>query len=161
MAEDTQKPGRATRILLFCSLALNLAILGLVIGTLTSGRMQDGPPRSIDLSLGPIARALEPEDQREVRRSLRQSIRLRDIDMRGRFSAVQEALTAEPFDPEAFGALVRSQQLDLQRLQQKAQDALIAHIAQMTPEQRAAFAERLLQEMEKSRQRAPRPNSGG
>ena len=85
MADKTpqaSRPGRLWKIVLVVSLALNLAVAGLVIGAAIKGRFGDGPPRSFDLGAGPISRALEPEERRQIMRDLRQDRALRDFNPR-------------------------------------------------------------------------------
>lgn len=163
MAEDqmpTQKPGRVWRVVLVLSLALNLAVAGIVIGSVASGRAGDGPPRSFDLGLGPVSRALAPNERRDIGRSLRQDGVLRDFDLRGRINGMTEVLTAEPFDPGALRLLMSEQSERIARVQARAQDAFIEQIVAMTPERRREFADQLKQELSKDRPRRG-PKSGG
>ena len=106
--DDQQKirarPRRIWQIVLVCSLALNLAVAGVVVGSFASGRLGEGPPRSFDLGLGPISRALAPQERREVGRSLRRDSVMRDFDLRGRVSGMVRALKADPFEPERLRA---------------------------------------------------------
>ena len=155
------KSGRLGRIILVCSLALNLAVLGVIGGALFTGRAGDGPPRSFDLGISPVARALAPQERREVGRSLRRDRVMRDLDLRGRSDAMVDALRADPYDPAVFRALLQERSAQLARVQDKAQDAFLDVINAMTPERRAAFADQLLQEMSKDRPRRAAPQSGG
>ena len=163
MVEDKRpsaRPSRLWRTVLVLSLALNLAVVGLVVGSLASGRMGNGPPRSFDLGLGPVSRALAPQERREIGRSLRQDRPLRDFDLRGRVDSMVTALKAEPFDASALRALMDEQAAGMANIQAKAQAATIDQIIAMTPERRRAFADQLTEEV--SRARPPRTrNSGG
>lgn len=161
MVDEVKKPRRLWQIVLVCSLALNLAVAGVVIGAVSSGRVGDGPPRSFDLGVGPMARALLPQEQREIRRTLRDNQTLRSVDLRGSLRSIQDALVADPFAPEALRAALSDQRNKLLAVQGEAQDALIEAVAEMSPERRAAFAEAVVEEMAKSRQRGPRKGSGG
>lgn len=163
MADDntlTQRPSRLWRIVLALSLALNLAVVGLVVGSLASGRMGDGPPRSFDLGLGPVSRALSQEERRDIGRSLRQDRVLRDFDFRDRINGMTDILTTEPFDPDALAVLMDAQAARITSVQAKAQDAFLEQIVAMTPERRRAFADQLMQEMSKDRPRRE-SRSGG
>ena len=158
--QSTARPSRLWRAVLVVSLALNLAVVGVVAGSLLSGKMRDGPPRSFDLGLGPVSRALEPQERRNIGRSLRQDGSLRGFDLRGRVDAMVAALKAEPFDAEALRALMDEQAASMASIQAKAQAATITQIISMTPERRRAFADQLAEEL--SRIRPPRArNSGG
>ena len=153
-------PSRMWRIVLVCSLALNLAVVGVVAGSLVSGRLGDGPPRSFDLGLGPISRALAPPERRDVGRSLRQDRMMRNFDVRGRLGGMVDALKAEPFDPETLRVYWSEQNAQMAAVQIKVQDALLETISQMTPERRAEFADQMVQELSKVRSRPPNPSGG-
>jgi uncharacterized membrane protein len=148
-----QKKGRLWTVILVCSLALNLAVAGIVGGTLLSGRIGEGPPRSFDLGVGPVANALERDERRAIGRELRRNRVLRDLDPRGRAAEMLVVLQAEPFDREALRAIFAEQSNDLIRVQARAQDALLETIAAMTPERRAAFAAAVAEEMARGARR--------
>lgn len=148
-----QKKGRLWTVILVCSLALNLAVAGIVGGTLLSGRIGDGPPRSFDLGVGPVANALERDERRAIGRELRRNRVLRNLDPRGRAAEMLVVLQAEPFDREALRAIFAEQSNDLIRVQARAQDALLETIAAMTPERRAAFAAAVAEEMARGARR--------
>ena len=59
---------RGLKIALAVSVALNLAVAGVVVGAW----MKDGPSRGMprDLSFGPFSEALGPEDRRALRKAL-------------------------------------------------------------------------------------------
>ena len=156
----TARPSRLWKAVLVCSLALNLAVAGVVVGSMASGRFGDGPPRSFDLGIGPITRALYPQERREVGRSLRQNRVLRDVDLRGRVTSIVDTLKAEQFAPDALRVLLEAQNTQMADVQSKAQDALLDTIADMTPARRQEFADQLLEELSKTRTRGPRPSSG-
>jgi uncharacterized membrane protein len=158
--KTAKRPGRLWRIILVCSLALNLAVAGVVVGAMASGRLGDGPPRSFDLGIGPIARALSQQERREVGRSLRQDRVLRDVDLRGRASGMVDALKADPFAPEALRVLLDAQNAQMANVQGRAQDALLDTITAMTPARRQEFADQLQQELSKARRRPPRSSGG-
>ena len=163
MAEDkllTARPSRLWRIVLVLSLALNLAVVGIVVGALASGRAGDGPPRSFDLGIGPIARALEPQERRAVGRSLRQDQSLRSLDFRGRVNDMVATLRAEPFAADALRALMAEQAASVSDIQTKAQEATLAQIIAMTPERRRAFADQVAEELSRIKPQR-RHNSGG
>lgn len=148
------KPGRLWRIVLVCSLALNLAVAGLVIGSLAAGRLGDGPPRSFDLGIGPVARALTQQERRHIGHSLRQDRVLRGFDLHGRVSNMVVALKAEPFDPDLLRSLLADQNARTAEVQSKAQAAFLDVILGMAPDRRRAFADQLADELSKAR---PRP----
>ena len=99
MAEPTPtppKPARLIRIVLVVPLSLNLAVAGILIGAASSGRWKGGPPPNFEVALGPITRALAPEERRDIRRSLIQDRALRDLNLRSGMAEVLAALQADP-----------------------------------------------------------------
>ena len=148
------------RIVLVCSLALNLAIAGVIGGSLISGRFGDGPPRSFDLGLGPVSRALTQDERRDIGRIMRRDRSLRDIDLRGRASDMVQALKAEPFDADVLRSLMAEQSARVADMQSRAQDAFIAAIADMSTERRTEFADQLARELSKVRPPRARPSGG-
>ena len=146
------RPGfsRGLRWLLIVSLALNLLVAGLVVGALARHGGPGGRPRPAELSLGPFARALEPEDRRAVLRSLGDRPDLRPPGREERaahFAEVVAALRAEPFDQPRAAAALAEQSERVAAVEQAVQEALLARLAAMTPAERAAFADRLLAEL--------------
>ncbi len=146
-----REPTRGWRIILILSLALNFIVIGIVAGAALSGRWGKGPPRSFELGPGPMARALETEDRRAIGRALRRDGDVQRMDMRGPFTQIISSLKQEPFDPATLRDLMAVQAERFQALQVKSSEALVERIVAMTPEQRAAFADRLEDEMRRPR----------
>lgn len=155
------KPGRLWKIVLVLSLALNLAVAGVVAGTVLSGRTSGGPPRSFDLGIGPVAQALSRQERRDVGRMLREARVLRDLNPRGRAAEMIAVLQSEPLDADLLRALFSEQGADVARLQSTAQEALLTTIQNMSPERRAAFAAALAEEMDRGPWRGLRPSGRG
>lgn len=143
--KQTAKPGRGLKIALGLSLAVNLAILGLVVGAMMGG----GPRGSEDvrlrsLGLGPFGSALAREDRagfaaRLDRDALRQE-RRRMGDSLGAFRA---ALLAEPFDRAQAEAALGGARTAAEALQGLGHAALLDQIEAMPAHERAALAARL------------------
>ena len=100
MAEAETKAKRPTwmRVLLVASLAVNLLIVGMVVGTVASG---GGPGQGRDALReaggSPFIRALDPQDRRGVMRGMvseRRALRVRRETLRARFDALLVALRA-------------------------------------------------------------------
>ena len=162
MADQPPKKAGASRLLriaLVASLALNLAIAGLFIGSAASGRLKSGPPPNFEIGLGPIGRVLSSEERREIRRNLLRDGSMRELNLRGRMDQMIAAMQADPYDPEIIRALMADQIAKSTALQSNAQDALLQVISDMTPERRAAFADALKEDM--SRERPPRDKPSG
>ncbi len=164
MAEQSSpKTGasRLMRIVLVVSLALNLAIAGLFVGSTASGRWSAGPPTNFDVGLGPMGRALDEEERREIRRNLMRDGAIRQLNLRGRMNEMITVMQAEPFDQDAIAALLSEQLAKTTHLQGNVHMVLLKVISDMTPERRAAFAAQLQEDM--SRERPPQRDkpSGG
>ena len=141
---------RSLRWLLILSLGLNLLVLGLLIGALAGPGRDGRHPRPAELSLGPVARALEPEDRREVLQALHGHPDLRPLrreDRTAAFAEVGAAVRAEPFDRPRAAAALAEQSDRVAQVERAVQEALLARLAAMTAEGRAAFADRLEAEL--------------
>lgn len=142
------------RWLLVLSLGFNLLILGIVAGAFFD---RDGPIRApgLDLSLGPMTRALPEDGRRAVMEHMRAGGYLtrdgRDA-MRADTEALLQVLRAERFDAVAAAAVLDRQRGRVLHFQDGAQDAFLAVMARMSLADRRAFADRLQQEL-----RSPRP----
>jgi uncharacterized membrane protein len=154
-------PGPATgaprrgwiKVVLFVSLALNLAVAGLAIGAaLRHDAIRDRASVRSDQFGGPYTGALSREDRRAIWREMRamqaegQPTR---ADIRADFDAVVQALRATPYDPAAVQVIVERQfHAGLER-QQIGQELLLQRIAGMDAAARAAFADRLEERLER------------
>jgi uncharacterized membrane protein len=154
MADEQVKNKRVMRIVLVVSLALNLAVAGLVVGSFVSGRMGNGPPRSFDLGIGSMARALNPEDRREIGAALRRARPIGDFNPRSQIELMVTALRADPFDADALRAVMSEQAQSTTQVQGAVQDVVVEHITEMSAAERAAYADRLVNELSRVR---PRP----
>lgn len=134
---------RWMRLVLVVSLALNLLVIGAVAGAAITG---GGPWRGMEAHGGPMARALTPEDRRILRqRSLEARGDLRD-GRRAHRAAMQELVTllrATPFDAEAVEAQMRVVRVMLGERMAQGQSLLLDRLSDMTPAERAAYADRL------------------
>ena len=163
MADPTlpaPRPSRIWRVVLIVSLALNLAVVGLVGGAFISGRFASGPPARVDFGLGLVSRALTGDDRREIGRALRQDRSLRDHDFRGQMAAIATALRAEPFDPALLQSLLEEQAARLSQVQASARRAVVDRITAMTPDNRRAFADRFEEELHRNRRPRNAPSDG-
>lgn len=142
-----RQPNKGLRIALAISVALNLAVLGVVAGAaLKHGGAFGGYDGARDVGFGPFTEALGRED----RKALRQAILSKAPELRSSRKEMQEdtqsllaVLRADPFDPAGLAAVMEQQRARMvDRLglgQAVMRDFLIA----MTPDARKAFADRL------------------
>ena len=147
---ETGRPGRWRRWLLVVSLALNILVLGLVAGAVLRGGPPGGAAVRVDLTLGPLLRALEAEDRAAIRAGLqtRRPVERRSrVEMRRDMRAMRDALRAEAFEPARMRALMDRQFARLRTIQGRAADQVIAHLATMSPAERRALADRFEDEL--------------
>ncbi|MCB2094188.1 MAG: periplasmic heavy metal sensor [Rhodobacteraceae bacterium] len=138
--------GKWTRLVLVVSLALNLLVAGIVVG----GAMRhhwygpQGPAR--DIGFGPFTQALSKEDRKALRGAFMAAnpgfLDMRQ-DMRRDMNALIAALRAEPWDKDAAGAILAGQSHRMTEWMDIGREVLLERIAAMTPDERAAFADRL------------------
>ncbi|MHA6262515.1 periplasmic heavy metal sensor [Arenibacterium sp. CAU 1754] len=147
MEPDTKPRRRLWMRLLFGgSLALNLLFVGLFVGAaMRFGGPDRKPPQPS------VGAALFREMPREDRRALFSSMRShREINGGRRASeaqAVIQALRAQPFDPDALSRVV-GQQLNRRSTWLAAtQDDWLARVADMSAQDRNAYADRIEQAM--------------
>jgi len=137
---------RRFRILLVASLALNVAVAGLVGGYFLRGGGAGGPPRTIDFAVGPLGQALSREDRREIGQALRDAPAAQALsrdEMRRLRSALADILVAEPFDRSALQAAMADMRGQFSAVQDAATELLLDRVEQMTPAQRQGYADAL------------------
>lgn len=146
------RKGRGLKIALAVSLALNLAIVGLVAGVALGrdGPGRDGPPRLHSMGLGPFALALSREDRDRLRDRIGTQADGMQSDRRAIGMAlreVQAALRAQPFDRAAAEAALARSRMASEALQARGHGALLDYLEQMTAEDRAELANTLERRM--------------
>lgn len=145
------------KVVLALSLALNLAVLGMVGGALLRG----GPPgrEDRDFGLGPMADALDRDDRRALRDAFAAAFpeaRAGREALRGDFGALLQALRAEPFDPAALDAAFATIAARNAALLEGGRAVLADYLKALSPEARAAFADRLDRALRKGDRREMR-----
>lgn len=163
MAENTSPKSSTPRwfkFVLIISLALNLGIAGILVGTALRApetrRSHVESPEGVAM----LARAMPHAHQRELRETLRtQRDDLRPDrqelqNLRQRFVA---ALRAEPFDIDAVSETFTAQRLVLDQLTASGHAAVIEQIEKMTPEERENYIRRLLAGPRAQSSRTPPP----
>jgi uncharacterized membrane protein len=160
---DPRAPRRWTRVVLVVSLTLNLLVLGLIVGAKVSGHRGDdfdhrGPERGAirDLGFGPIAKALDHKDRREIGRAFRResgSFKDNRAVLERDFVMLLQILRSDSFDAAAFEATMAQQAERLRLRGETLRHLLVEQIGGMSVADRKAFADRL----ESAVDRGPRP----
>ena len=135
---------RGVKIALALSVALNLAVAGLAVGAWIGDGPRRGMPR--DMSFGPFSEALDETDRRAIRQALMEKLgefREQRASARAEFETLLVALRADPFDAGALKtALAALEARNAERLE-LGRSLIETRLIEMTPEERAAFADRL------------------
>ncbi|SIS65603.1 periplasmic heavy metal sensor [Phaeovulum vinaykumarii] len=143
--EKAPRQGGRTRVLLIASLTLNLLVVGIVLGGMIARR--DGPPRPPvgDISIGAFTEALTHEDRRRMWKEAMSA----GLDFRAMRKAVQTehkallaALRAETWDASALTAVFDANNARIRERMDLGQRLLAERVAEMSLEERRAFADR-------------------
>ncbi|MEQ5871271.1 periplasmic heavy metal sensor [Sagittula sp. NFXS13] len=158
----TGKVGRGVRLALLASLAVNLVVVGAVAGFVWMG--PTSPPH--ERSGGPDAvmpyiRALTQDQRHELRDTWRGGAGPKDRrDMRGlraqmiqEYQAAAAVLRSDPYDPAALEAVLAAQAERSAGIRARGQSVLSEYVAGMTAEERAAYADRLEESLERFQRR--------
>lgn len=147
---ETSTPGSAPRwmrIALAVSLALNLLVVGIVVGAITMHGRHDRERRiARDVAAAPFVMALDDADRRAVIDELRSetgSLRENRRLIRARFGALLEALRAESFDRGTVETLLAEQRGAATVRQEVGERIFLDRLERMSAAERAAFADRL------------------
>lgn len=160
MAEITpvQPASRKLKIALAVSLALNLGVAGIVGGAIIKGGGGRHGDMVRDLDFGPFTQAFDLKDRAALRSAFLErapELRAARKEMRTDFAAVLTALRADPFDAAALNVALVGQSERAAKNLAIGQTLVAERIAQMTPEARIAFADRLEDGLTKGRARKP------
>ncbi len=142
------------RILLVVSLALNLLVIGAVAGFAIKGGplKHGGPPHVAVGGVGPLTQALTREDRRAIGREMRRKAQESGWDRRAHRQALERMvvlLEATPFDAEAFDADLNTIMDGMRGRISDARGALVNRLSDMSDEDRAAYAERIRDKMDR------------
>lgn len=140
---------RRWKVAFALSLALNLAVLGVVGGAmLRHGGPGGSPSMNADFGFGPLAEAFEDDDRRDLRRAFqanRPDVRQIRQERRADAKRLLAALRAEPFDAAAVQQVLAETSARTMERIATGQRLALERVALMTPAERAAFADRLEQ----------------
>jgi uncharacterized membrane protein len=138
------KGPRWIKAALVASVALNLAVAGLILGAWLGDGPRKGMPR--DLSFGPFSEALSDTDRRALRKDLMGragEFRTSREAAQEEFEALLSTLRADPFDPAAMtAALTAIETRNAERLE-LGRSLIETRLIEMSVEERMAFADRL------------------
>lgn len=152
---------RWVKIALAVSLALNLAVAGIVAGIALRG--DEGRPRPMavrDLSFGPFTDALTRDQRRAMLRSFAEDgpgLRETRAQMRSDFNAVLDSLRATPFDPAAFRTAMDGQSARIAARAEAGRNAFVSLVLEMSDADRAAFVARLEDSVKRREEKRDRP----
>jgi len=145
------KPKRrhGLKIALVISLALNLLIIGLIIGAL-SHRWRDPDMRQdralADLGFSPYVAALDPEDRHDLGREMFKragDFRRNRQEIQAEFAAIVGLLREPEFDPQSLRDRLLAQGKKLEERRATGIELFIVQLSKMDQEKRAAVADRL------------------
>jgi hypothetical protein len=151
--------GRGWHPVLIASLALNMLVAGVIGGWVL--RHGVGPhdahgPHAARLAQmgGPLTRALDAEGRAAIAARLRGeegAQAARRAALRESFEALLADLRAQPFDPVPVEARLAAQRAQVAGRLEAGHAALVAHLAAMSDAGRAAYADRLEDNMRRWR----------
>jgi len=153
------RPRRWGRVVLIVSLALNLAVVGVVAGTAFHFGKRGHRAHS-DNFAAPYIRALDHLDRMSIREKLHRGPDMMQADQAARretYNQMADALRAEPFDPDRIHTLMMQQREGVRSRISAAQDVWLRHVSEMSTQARADYADRL-EEVVEQRSRRLRGN---
>lgn len=138
------------KILLAVSLALNLAVVGLVAGfAMRGGPMMAGRVPAMGYAM-PYVLALPHEVRRDVFGAVRQDKSYRDRrERRAEYRRMIAALRATPFDTAAVEAVLARQAEGASQVQSAAQAAWLDAVARLSDAERMAYTRRMEDALER------------
>lgn len=151
-------PSRLWRGVLVASLALNLLVVGLVLGAVMrpDGKFHaKGMHRAELRGFGtPFIRSLPREVKASLFIALRDAGHLPDKAARNvAFAQMIDVLRAQPFDREVTQTALRQQAALVLETQARAQDEWLRQVGLMSDEMRLAYADRLEERMERRKKK--------
>lgn len=144
--------GKGLRIALAVSVTVNLIVAGLVAGAVLRGPPEGRDMRDREVTFGPFAEAMRPEDRRALREEiLKRAPDLREMrgQMRDDLQKVAATLRAQPFDAAALTEVLRLQETRLNNQLAVGTAALRDFLVALPEADRLAFADRLEQRLKR------------
>lgn len=143
---------RWPKVLLAVSLVFNFLVIGAVVGANLRHDDDMRRPAPADREMmretgfAPFIDALPREARREIGARLRAEaggMRPDRTALEAEFTAILTSLRAEPFDPAALAGVLAAQQDRVSHRIEAGRRVLVESLAQMSPAERAAFADQL------------------
>jgi len=153
------KPSKRFRILLGLSLALNLLVVGAVVGVIVKGSPSNRGPSGVRETALPYVGAFELEDKRAMRQEMRARLPKRQetrAAMDAGYREFVEVVRSEPFDSTRATKVMEDQFERAGQFQRVGREVSIERISEMSPEKRAAYADRLEYRLDNPRKRKTR-----
>ncbi len=159
LPDTPPQPARSNiwRWVLVASLAVNLAVGGLVLGSVLHGG-PDGHDKGRDMGFGPFDSALRPQDRDALKDLLRtkagdlKSIR---AETSADLQQILAALRADPFDPTSLDTAFGAQQDHLLSRIRLGNQTMRDFLAGLSAPDRLDFASRLEQRLSHSHDEVP------
>lgn len=140
------KPSRRFRILLGVSLALNLLVIGAVVGALIDGpRTRKGPPGLREVS-APYVGAFDRDTKRAMRGEMRKRLPDRSESVavnKAAYASFVVLVRADSFDAVGAREIMEGQLSRIGTFQEVGRDLALEKISAMSVEERNAYADRL------------------
>ncbi|MEM8978665.1 MAG: periplasmic heavy metal sensor [Pseudomonadota bacterium] len=161
--QPSPKSPRWMKLLLIVSLTLNFLIAGIVAGVALRAapvikEARSGGPGGAGFA--PMVAALEPEHRRDIGRNMRKELSMTPRQGRQDMRRLLVIVRQEPFDRGAAWAIIEMHgKVTTERLT-KGQKLLIDKLEAMSPEERAAYAERLDEVLSRKRGSRKGPKDG-
>lgn len=151
-AHKPEKPPRMRlwlKVLFGVSLAFNIAVVGMAAGI--AWRWDDHRRGHSKPPVGTMLfRELPSEQRKALWQSVRDSKRVHGANRKEDTKAVVDALKATPFDLSALEAAVVQQSRHMAEFQTSVRNTWLEQVKEMSPQERVAYADRLLEASKRS-----------
>ena len=147
------------RLLLGASLALNLLVVGLAIGAALRFGGPEGARRPPPVLGATLYRELPRKDRRAIRETMRETPYDRGPDRKTTARDVAQLVRATPFDATALQTLFEEQAIRRSDWQSLANTALVQQLGRMSAADRAAYADRIENSLNRRRDKGKKRNA--
>ncbi|WP_170607967.1 periplasmic heavy metal sensor [Ruegeria arenilitoris] len=156
MSEIPVSKRRWMPILLAVSLAVNLLVVGIILGTAL--RIKGGEQARVPPGFGLALYHALPKEDRKVLRGELATLRSKGSERRSKdFQELRKALLQVPFEPEIVQGLLDQQVQATADLQESLHQEWLTQVSEMTDSERQIYAERLEEVIKRGRHRNGKP----